>query len=109
MARDGHQREQVEMALRFAERTGRSRQSISMLVSGHRGPGSFPRPVAGHIRSPLWHWADVAAWFESTTDDRAVLEDRIRTIASVNDALADRLLARERPKDVQRIQQCLAG
>jgi len=39
----------------IAERTGRSRQSVSMLVGGQRGPGGFPRPVAGNVRSPLWH------------------------------------------------------
>ena len=51
----------------IAERTSRTRQSVSMLVSGQRGPGDFPHPVAGNVRSPLWHWADVASWFESTT------------------------------------------
>ncbi|HUI03675.1 MAG TPA: hypothetical protein VLZ77_09045 [Acidimicrobiales bacterium] len=44
----------------IADRTGRSRQSISMLVSGDRGTGDFPPPVAGNVRSPLWHWADVS-------------------------------------------------
>jgi len=36
-----------------ADRTGRSRQSISSLISGARGPGGWPRPVAGNVRSPL--------------------------------------------------------
>jgi predicted DNA-binding transcriptional regulator AlpA len=92
-----------------AERTGRSRQSVSMLVSGQRGSGNFPRPVAGNVRSPLWHWADIAAWFENTEGNNVVCEDRIRTIASINGALANRVLARERPKDVKRIKQRLAG
>jgi predicted DNA-binding transcriptional regulator AlpA len=93
----------------IAERMGRSRQSVSMLVSGQRGPGGFPRPVAGNVRSPLWHWADVASWFESNTADRTAFEDRICAIASINGALANRVMARERPKDVKRIQQRLAG
>jgi predicted DNA-binding transcriptional regulator AlpA len=93
----------------IAERMGRSRQSVSMLVSGQRGPGGFPRPVAGNVRSPLWHWADVASWFESNTPDRTAFEDRICAIASINGALANRVMARERPKDVKRIQQRLAG
>jgi predicted DNA-binding transcriptional regulator AlpA len=92
-----------------AERTGRSRQSVSMLVSGQRGNGSFPRPVAGNVRSPLWHWADIAAWFENAGESNDSCEDRIRTIASINGALANRVLARERPKDVKRIKQRLAG
>lgn len=93
----------------IAGRTGRSRQSVSMLVSGQRGPGRFPQPIAGNVRSPLWHWADVASWLESTTGGKVEHEDRIRTIASINGALANRVLARERPKDVKRIQQRLAG
>jgi predicted DNA-binding transcriptional regulator AlpA len=92
----------------IAERTGRSRQSVSMLVSGRRGPGGFPRPVAGNVRSPLWHWADVGSWFEHNASGEVSIEDRTRTIASINGALANRVLARERPKDVKRIQR-LAG
>lgn len=92
----------------IAERTGRSRQSVSMIVSGQRGAGGFPRPVAGNVRSPLWHWADVAAWFEDVAHSKLSFEDRTRTIASVNGALADRVLARERPKDLKRIHR-LAG
>jgi predicted DNA-binding transcriptional regulator AlpA len=93
----------------IAERMGSSRQSVSMLASGQRGPGGFPRPVAGNVRSPLWHWADVAAWFVSRSGESVVDEDRIRTIASINGALADRVLSRERPNDLARIQQLLAG
>jgi hypothetical protein len=92
----------------IAERTNRTRQSVSMLVSGQRGPGDFPHPVAGNVRSPLWHWADVASWFESTTGGGVTFEDRTRTIASINGALANRVLARERPKDLKRINR-LAG
>jgi hypothetical protein len=92
----------------IAERIGRTRQSVSMLVSGTRGPGGFPRPVAGNVRSPLWHWADVATWFESATGHETDVEERVRTIASINGALANRVLARERPKDLKRIQR-LAG
>lgn len=92
----------------IAQRTGRSRQSVSMLVSGQRGPGGFPHPVAGYVRSPLWHWADVSTWFENDASGRWSFEDRTRTIASINGALANRVLARERPKDLKRIQR-LAG
>jgi len=92
----------------IAERPSRTRQSVSMLVSGQRGPGEFPRPAAGNVRSPLWHWADVASWFEGTTGGGVTFEDRTRTIASINGALANRVLARERPNDLQRINR-LAG
>lgn len=92
-----------------AELTGRSRQSISMLVSGQRGAGDFPAPVAGNVRSPLWHWADVAAWFESNEGGPIVGDDRARTIASINGALANRGLARDHPAIIRKIQKRLAG
>lgn len=93
----------------IAERTGRTRQSVSMLVSGQRGPGGFPRPTAGNVRSPLWHWADVAAWLENQAGGGEDFEDRLRTIASINGELANRILAREHPQELKRIRQRLAG
>ena len=93
----------------IAERVGRSRQSVSMLVSGQRGAGNFPAPVAGNVRSPLWHWADVAAWFESHEGQEVVPEDRMRTIAAINGALARRVLARDRPTVIQEIERRIAG
>jgi hypothetical protein len=36
-----------------------------------RSRGNFPRPAAGNVRSPLCHWADVAAWFEDQGADTA--------------------------------------
>jgi hypothetical protein len=83
--------------------------SHSTTVSGQRGPGGFPRPVAGNVRSPLWHWADVAAWFASQEGADGDFEDRVRTIASINGALANRVLARDHPKELKRIRQRLAG
>ena len=73
-----------------AERTGRSRQSISALISGTRGPGEWPRPVAGNVRSPLWRWNDVAAWFESLDASQKVEKDVAGLIAAVNDLLEAR-------------------
>lgn len=93
----------------IAERTGRTRQSVSMLARGRRGPGGFPRPVAGNVRSPLWHWADVAAWFRSQAAGDEEFEERIQAITSINGVLANRILAKDHPEELQRIQQRLAG
>lgn len=93
----------------IAERTRRTRQSVSMLVSGQRGPGGFPRPVAGNVRSLLWHWADVAAWFESEAGGDEAFDDRLRTLASINGVLASRVLARDHPNELKRIRERLAG
>ena len=52
-------------ASEVAERVGRTRQSIGLLIRGDRGPGGFPAAVARHgARNPLWSWAEVEAWFE---------------------------------------------
>lgn len=90
----------------IAARTQRTRQSISLLVEGHRGSGDFPPPVAGNVRSPLWHWADVAAWFETKIGGESTA-DRMRTITAVNGELSNRVLAREKPGDLKRIREAL--
>ncbi|MBI4729866.1 MAG: hypothetical protein HY775_10275 [Acidobacteria bacterium] len=74
----------------IAERTGRSRQSISALTNGTRGPGNWPRPVAGNVRSPLWRWSDVAAWFEAFDASQAVDRKAAAFTAAVNEVLAAR-------------------
>ena len=50
----------------IAERMGRSRESVRLLIAGRRGPGGFPAP-ASHlkVRSRLWRWSEVAGWAES--------------------------------------------
>lgn len=47
-----------------AERTGRSRESIRLLVEGKRGPGTFPSPVGiVGTGTRVWPWAVVVEWF----------------------------------------------
>lgn len=46
----------------IAERSGKSRQSISLYTNGERGEG-FPAPVARVTsRHPLYDWEEVAGW-----------------------------------------------
>src|SRR5215216_7799955 len=57
----------------IAERLGRTRESVRLLIAGERGPGNFPAPVS-HLRSRnrLWRWSDVASWAgEADADERA--------------------------------------
>lgn len=49
----------------IAERRGRSRESISQLVQGERGPGSFPQPRYFVADRALWRWRDVEKWFDA--------------------------------------------
>jgi hypothetical protein len=54
----------------IAERLGRSRESIRLLVAGERGSGDFPAPVS-HVttRTRLWRWPEVMRWFATRYED----------------------------------------
>jgi len=71
-------------AAEIAERLGRSRESVRLLIARKRGAGTFPAPVS-HLRkrNRLWRWSDVAAW---AGGDAATITTA-RTIAAVNAAL----------------------
>lgn len=76
-------------ASEIAERLGRTRQSVDMLVRAKRGPGGFPSPVSGNVRNPLWRWADVEAWF-AAYESRCVDTERAAVVGAVNGALEAR-------------------
>lgn len=82
--------DELVSAADVAERTGRSRQSISSLIAGARGPGDWPRPVAGNARSSLWRWFEVAAWFERFDGSVSVNPDHVSVLGAVNWMLATR-------------------
>lgn len=82
--------DELVSAADIAEKTQRSRQSISSLISGARGPGAWPRPVAGNVRSPLWRWSDVRAWFEEFDGSATVDRAEAAFLAAVNEVLAAR-------------------
>jgi len=50
-------------AAEIARRIDRSRQLVHQYMTGQRGPGGFPPPVA-HLseHSPLWAWCAVSYW-----------------------------------------------
>lgn len=80
--------EEFVTAADIAHRTGRSRESVSQLVAGERGPGNFPRPAI-HLRwkRPLWRWSDVAEWLASYTGRPPDRVQDAKVIAAVNAAL----------------------
>jgi len=101
--------DELVTAADIAERTGRSRQSISMLIAGDRGPGGFPLPAAGHPRSALWRWEDVAQWMEQVDGRSYDIDGESRIIAAVNGALSMRALAKTRPRDTKRVFHDVVG
>ena len=63
----------------IAERSGLTRQAISLYTKAERGSG-FPNPVARVTsNSPLWDWLEVTEWLyaQGKIDGEAVLEARI--------------------------------
>lgn len=73
----------------MSRRLGRTRASVSQLIKGDRGPGSFPIPTA-RVRqnAPFWKWSEVVIWlsrhglFEEPDE-----VEKARTIAFLNSAL----------------------
>lgn len=77
----------------IAGRTGRSRESVRLLVDGKRGPGGFPPPVGAvgdGIR--IWPWATVLTWFRDVLGENLDEEG----VAPETAATVDAYLARER-------------
>jgi hypothetical protein len=53
----------------IAAQTGRTRESVRLLVAGERGPGGFPPPVTDpRNRYRLWRSTDVDSWFACEYD-----------------------------------------
>lgn len=92
----------------IADRVGRTRESVRLLISSDRGPGDFP-PPATHFRSRqrMWRWQEVALWFAVNLGEPQVVGDpaRAQFIAAFNAGLK----WREVDKDLQDRLNQLAG
>ncbi|MGH3441126.1 MAG: hypothetical protein ACRDUY_03600 [Nitriliruptorales bacterium] len=76
----------------IADSTGRSRESVRLLIAGERGPGGFPPPVVQDVgRSRLWSATDVAYWFAEHFGEARLLDEITREMISLNTALNARL------------------
>ena len=77
----------------IAKRSGRTPESIRLLVNGKRGPGGFP-PAAGRLdaRTKIWRWTDVAQWFEAILDEPLPDTSDSAFLQAFNDALEIRRL-----------------
>jgi predicted DNA-binding transcriptional regulator AlpA len=98
--------EEYVWASEIADRTGRSRQSVDMLIKGQRGPGGFPSPLSPDSRRPLWRWSEVDAWFVSY-EGREPSTDRARTIAAINGTLQTREALRSDESGATRLRRDL--
>jgi hypothetical protein len=80
--------EEFVSASAIAGRTGRTRESVRLLVEGKRGPGGFPAPVAWvDAKTRLWRWSDVAEWFRSALGQEVPHAEGADFLAALNAAL----------------------
>jgi predicted DNA-binding transcriptional regulator AlpA len=82
--------EDLVWASEIAERAGRSRSSVNMLIKGQRGPGNFPAPTSHSTRNPLWRWSEVETWFAQYEGRQPDMETPA-VIEALNGALQARL------------------
>jgi hypothetical protein len=87
----------------IAKRSGRTPESIRLLVNGRRGPGGFP-PAAGRLdaRTKVWRWADVAHWFVQALGEPLPETSDSAFLQAFNDALEIRRLAHRLGKPQRR-------
>jgi len=81
--------DELVWASEIAERTGRTRQSVDMLIKGLRGPGVFPAPASHATRNSLWRWSEVEEWF-ARYEGRLSDKERSAAISAINGALEAR-------------------
>jgi hypothetical protein len=86
--------EDLVSASDIASRTGRSREGVSLLAEGQRGPATFPAPAArvGGKRL-LWRWSEVAVWFDSYGGGPSEVTKEASVIPLINGALEVRRYA----------------
>jgi hypothetical protein len=73
----------------IADRVSITRQAVSLLMQGTRGPGNFPKPMLKiSNKSPLWRWSAVAEWFykQGKIRDHGVI-DSANVVEDINAAL----------------------
>ena len=76
----------------IARRLNRSRQSVQQIISGIRGDGDFPLPVAGVTsKTMVWSWQEVAKWFlkKEKLTEKSVY-DQAATLKLINESLEAR-------------------
>lgn len=83
----------------IAARTGRTRESVRLLVAGERGPGGFPPPVTDpRARYRLWRATEVERWMRTVANDEyEAHEDHVRV--AINASLELRHHSSHMPDD----------
>lgn len=65
----------------IAERSGRTRESVRLLITGARGRGGFPAPVNDPRRpNRLWRWSEVERWLSDQSTQPLSQEEHQRSL-----------------------------
>ena len=92
----------------IAASTGRTRESVRLLVEGERGPGFFPAPVTDpRGRYRLWRASDVERWFEAHSGHSLGLD--VDVLAAISAGLELRRYSRDWTPDRRSELRQLAG
>ena len=94
----------------IAEKTGRTRQSISMLVRGQRGGGGFPyrsTPETSAARCGTGWTSSPGSMAANGTKELSAIGPR--SLPRSTERWRSRALARQRPHDLERIRAVVAG
>lgn len=93
----------------IAARTGRTRESVRLLIKGARGPGGFPAPVTDpRSRYRLWRWNEVQAWMRAAFGE-PLSDPDLNWYEAVNASLELRRSTPTLPDAKRRSLQALAG
>lgn len=80
--------DELVSATAIAERVGRTRESVRLLIEGKRGSGGFPTPVAWvDAKTRLWRWSDVARWLREAHGLAVPTGEGAEFVAALNAAL----------------------
>jgi hypothetical protein len=98
--------DELVSASEIAERLARTRESVRLLISGERGPGSFPAPVSHlRVRHRLWRWSEVAVWSQQASPEETA---QAEALAALNAALDLRNRSATLPAEQRRLVTALA-
>ena len=94
----------------IANRTGRTREGVRLLVAGARGPGRFPPPVTDpRGRYRLWRWGDVERWFRAELGEEISGAQDEHLLSAINACLELRQQRRSLDSGRRRRLRLLAG
>ena len=70
----------------IAERSGKTRQAVSLWIRGERGT-DFPAPITRVGQSPIWSWLTIAKWLQDRGEVESTVVEEALVISEANRVL----------------------